>query len=284
MTQGWYLLPGAPTWTAPAAIPGSPPVGTVRLMSGTVTELLTGPFLRDADDHEWMPLVIHSPSLTDSDRSSLTKRLRPHPVLFISGPSVPTPVQVLAKIHDRPMPPPATGREFLFRHYEKSGGHPGYDAIFEPLCALPARTWRYFVHRRLGCTTTDLHWLWRLATGPRLCPTVDALAEAHRATAPQLRSWVSRLVGVPARHYNRCPGWEWVLFAAVQNGLLKPRPADGRTEAGRRRRKHWDEPLELWEGRTAGQRGRKVVAATMETRRPIWARVSSLTVTPCDSR
>jgi len=242
MTQGWYLLPGVPRGTTPPEMPGNPPVGTVRLVSGTASELLTGPFLSDLDDPEWMPLAIHSPSLAESERDFITTQLRPQPVVFLAGPNLPTPAQVLASIHDRPMPQPAAGREFLFRYHPRSGAHPGYDAIFEPICPLPARTWRHFVHRRLGCTTTDLYWLWRLATGPRLCPTVDALAARHRATTSQLRTWISDLLGVSANHYNHCPGWEWVLFAAVEKGLLKPPPADGRTEAGRRRRKHWDEP------------------------------------------
>jgi len=238
MTQGWYLLPGVPRGTTPPEMPGNPPVGTVRLVSTADIELLTGPLLSDADDP-----------------SFLMTFLPPQPILFFAGPSVPTPAQVLASIHDRPMPQPAAGREFLFRYHPRSGAHPGYDAIFEPICPLPARTWRHFVHRRLGCTTTDLYWLWRLATGPRLCPTVDALAARHRATTSQLRTWISDLLGVSANHYNHCPGWEWVLFAAVEKGLLKPPPADGRTEAGRRRRKHWDEPAELWGSGTAGQRG-----------------------------
>jgi len=83
---------------------------------------------------------------------------------------------------------------------------------------LSLRNLQRIVPKVLHCRVSDLVRLHRLATLPRCCSTVDALAKQACLATTHLRDQV-RGLGISLRDYNQWPGWEWVLEAAVRKGL-----------------------------------------------------------------
>lgn len=75
------------------------------------------------------------------------------------------------------------------------------------------------VRAKLGCWPSDLRRLVKLATQSRLLETVDMLAAHATSSTTRIRERLKRGIGVSLAFYNKMPGWEWVLEAAVRMGL-----------------------------------------------------------------
>ncbi len=226
---------------------------------GTLQLVMAGPGDRPADllrATHWqpssMPIVLAGPSDTLECREAATQESKGHwstaRVVTLTVQGVPDLRTVLDLVNRRPDPSPSQGRHWLFATHPPPGDSRVVRSIFERRLLIPERTYRQVLRQALGTTPHTLALLWRLAMLRRLCPTVEALAAEAGTTTTNLRHWVGQLLGVPLRYYNRCPGWEWVIDASVQNGLFQVGPGEkvgqrGSGAAGRRYRYRGWEPL-----------------------------------------
>ena len=171
----------------------------------------------------WLPAVITSSRavshLINDAVTTANHAFTRQSVILSPSQELPLPISAVEALSNRNPPSPSLIARWLALRLGQPDIESLIATIFNRDGKVSERTLRWRCQRKLHCHPSDLRRLVVLATLPRPTANVDQLAAISESSPQRMRERLRRGLGVTLAFYNRTPGWEWVLEAAIRKGL-----------------------------------------------------------------